>query len=148
MKKFVKVCLHLSYIVQNSFHFDEIFYRKFQFYYYGTKTTSSGNFRYFGTKITLPLQVYWKSKIIGKAIEDLDEVPLVMSNDEISRIENEALIKLFAHACQLEQETRAMDVCKLMTSDGLQLAIKYATKIKRMQLVMFNFDSLHDSFVH
>ena len=78
-------------------------------------------------------QVYWKSKIIGKAIEDLDDVPLV-TNDEISRIENEALIKLFAHACQLEQETRAMDVCKLMTSDGLQLAIKYATKIKRMQL--------------
>ena len=28
MKKFVKVCLHLSYIVQNSFHFDEIFHKK------------------------------------------------------------------------------------------------------------------------
>ena len=79
-------------------------------------------------------QVYWKSRLIGKSIEDLDEHSLVVSNDEISRIENEALIKLFAHACQLEQETRAMDVCKLMTSDGLQLAIKYATKIKRMQL--------------
>ena len=28
MKKFVKLCLHLSYIVQNSFHFDEIFHKK------------------------------------------------------------------------------------------------------------------------
>ena len=78
-------------------------------------------------------QNYWKSKIITKAIEDSDEVPIV-NIDEISRIESESLIKLFAHACQLEQETRAMDVCKLMSSDGLQLAIKYATKIKRMQL--------------
>ena len=30
MKKFVKLCLHLSYIVQNSFHFDEIFHMKFK----------------------------------------------------------------------------------------------------------------------
>ena len=28
MKKFVKLCLHSSYIVQNSFHFDEIFHKK------------------------------------------------------------------------------------------------------------------------
>ena len=26
MKKLVKLCLHLDYIVQNSFHFDEIFF--------------------------------------------------------------------------------------------------------------------------
>ena len=29
MKKFVKLCLHSSYTAQNSFHFDEIFHRKF-----------------------------------------------------------------------------------------------------------------------
>ena len=28
MKKFVKLCLHLSYALQNSFHFDEIFHKK------------------------------------------------------------------------------------------------------------------------
>ena len=28
MKKFVKLCLLSSYIVQNSFHFDEIFHKK------------------------------------------------------------------------------------------------------------------------
>ena len=31
MKKFVKLCLHLGYIVQDSFHFDEIFQINFQF---------------------------------------------------------------------------------------------------------------------
>ena len=30
MKKFVKLCLHLSYVEQKSFHFDEIFHRKFK----------------------------------------------------------------------------------------------------------------------
>ena len=30
VKNSVKLCFHLSYIVQNSFHFDEIFHRKFQ----------------------------------------------------------------------------------------------------------------------
>ena len=28
VKKFVKLCLHSSYLVQNSFHFDEIFHKK------------------------------------------------------------------------------------------------------------------------
>jgi len=49
-------------------------------------------------------------------------------------IENESLLKLFAHACQLEQEPRAIDICKLMSSHGLQLAITYASRNKRMQL--------------
>ena len=32
MKKLVKLCLHLGYIVQNFFHFDEIFFMEnFQF---------------------------------------------------------------------------------------------------------------------
>ena len=30
LKKIVKICLHLSYISQNSFHFYEIFHRKFK----------------------------------------------------------------------------------------------------------------------
>ena len=50
MKKFVKLCLHSSYIVQNSFHFEEFFSNKIQdsnFGLYVTKMTSSGNFVYF-----------------------------------------------------------------------------------------------------
>ena len=49
-------------------------------------------------------------------------------------IENESLLKLFAHACQLEQDSRALDICKLMSAQGLQLAITYASRIKRLQL--------------
>ena len=47
MKKFGKLCLHLGNIVQNSFHFDEIFQiNKLPILlFYVTKTTSSGNFR-------------------------------------------------------------------------------------------------------
>ena len=30
MKKIVKLCLHLSYIVLNTFHFDEIFTENFK----------------------------------------------------------------------------------------------------------------------
>ena len=48
--------------------------------------------------------------------------------------ENKALLKLLAHACQLEQEVRALDVCKLMSSITLQIAIKYASKNGKMQL--------------
>ena len=73
-------------------------------------------------------QNYWKAKIITSAIED----PEITSKME--EIETQSLLKLFAHACQLEQEARAMDICKLMTSQGLQLAIKYASRIKRIQL--------------
>ena len=68
-------------------------------------------------------QNYWKSKIMGRAIDNMAglDVPVIVTKEEIELIENESLIKLFAHACQLEQEARAMDVCKLMTFDSLQL---------------------------
>jgi len=73
-------------------------------------------------------QSFWKAKIISSSIDE----PSIKAKME--DIENEALLKLFAHACQLEQDARAMDICKLMTSQGLQLAITYASRIKRLQL--------------
>ena len=48
MKKFVKLCLHSSKVVQIFLQFDEIFRIKFKLPIFGfcdTKTTSSGNFR-------------------------------------------------------------------------------------------------------
>jgi chromosome transmission fidelity protein 4 len=84
-------------------------------------------------------QSYWKSKIISRAIDNMNMnddpgvVPIV-SKEAMEQVENESLIKLFAHACQTEHESRAMDICKLMSSTALQLAIKYASKIRRMQL--------------
>ena len=60
-KNSVKVCWHLSYLAQNSFHFDEIFHRKFKIpilvCVVCTKTQhlvpTLGTI--FGTKIDLPL---------------------------------------------------------------------------------------------
>ena len=105
-------------------------------------------------------QIYWKSKIISRAIDGMDSHPIgklnfsqlykhfeyihtnnfiiyyssTVSKEALETEENQALIKLFAHACQLEQEIRAIDVCKLMSSSTLQIAIKYASKMGKMQL--------------
>ena len=62
MKKFVKLCLHLGYIVQNSFHFDDIFFMenfktsKFQFQpFLNYRRHLTGILGNIGTKIDLPL---------------------------------------------------------------------------------------------
>ena len=41
----------------------------------------------------------------------------------------EALIKLFALACKTDHESRALEICRLMDDDTIQLAIKYASKL-------------------
>ena len=48
--------------------------------------------------------------------------------------QNETLVKLFALACKAGQESRAFDVCKLMDTTTIQIAIKYASKVRKMQL--------------
>ncbi len=73
-------------------------------------------------------QNYWKARIISSAIDDSE------TKESMELVETEALIKLFAHACQLDQDTRAIDICKLMSSKGLQLAITYAKKNRKMAL--------------
>merc|ERR1712110_175225 len=73
-------------------------------------------------------QNFWKAKIISSSIYD-DNTKARMED-----VENESLLKLFAHACQLEQEPRAIDICKLMSSHALQLAITYSSRNKRIQL--------------
>ena len=66
-------------------------------------------------------------------VDQMDDTPIV-SKEALETEENQALLKLLAHACQLEQEVRALDICKLMSSTTLQIAIKYASKNGRMQL--------------
>ena len=45
-KKFAKLCLHLSYIAQKSFHFDEIFHIKFKITILQKSLKNSSNFVY------------------------------------------------------------------------------------------------------
>ncbi|XP_069986368.1 WD repeat and HMG-box DNA-binding protein 1 [Penaeus vannamei] len=57
------------------------------------------------------------------------------SKNEADKILKEAMIKLFALACRTERESRALEVCQLMPSyHTVQLAIKYAGKLHRLQL--------------
>lgn len=44
------------------------------------------------------------------------------------------MIKLFALACKTDHDSRAIEICNLMNDSTLQLAIKYASKLRRMQL--------------
>ncbi|XP_068235136.1 WD repeat and HMG-box DNA-binding protein 1 [Palaemon carinicauda] len=57
------------------------------------------------------------------------------SKNEAEKILKEAMIKLFALACRTERESRAVEICQLMPSyHTVQLAIKYAGKLHRLQL--------------
>ncbi len=74
---------------------------------------------------------YIKSKIVGQAIQHA-------SDDAADAVEQEkraALIKLFALACHADNDSRALDVCKLMDSATFQMAYTYASKNRRLQLV-------------
>ena len=62
MKKIVKFCLHLSYKVQNSFHFDEIFHIKFKLpilVCMSLRRHLVAILGSFGTKITRSLLLTW-----------------------------------------------------------------------------------------
>ena len=48
--------------------------------------------------------------------------------------QNQCLVKLFALACKSDHESRAIEVCKLMDLQTIQVAIQYASKIRRLQL--------------
>ena len=49
--------------------------------------------------------------------------------------QREALVKLFALAVKTDHESRAVEICKLMTdTDTIEIAIKYASKMRKIQL--------------
>ncbi|XP_055956796.1 WD repeat and HMG-box DNA-binding protein 1 [Patella vulgata] len=55
--------------------------------------------------------------------------------EEVLKPSQEALMKLFALAVRSDREQRALEVCKLMSEDHtLQLAIKYASRLRKLQL--------------
>eukprot|EP00096_Caligus_rogercresseyi_P010377 TRINITY_DN3759_c0_g2_i1.p1 TRINITY_DN3759_c0_g2~~TRINITY_DN3759_c0_g2_i1.p1 ORF type:complete len:1018 (+),score=314.13 TRINITY_DN3759_c0_g2_i1:37-3090(+) len=46
----------------------------------------------------------------------------------------ETVLKLFALAIKTDAESRAMEIARLMTLDTLKIALKYASKLRKMQL--------------
>lgn len=71
-------------------------------------------------------QSYWRAQIVSQSIPE--------TKDQMEEMERVALLKLFAHACQLDHDARCLDICKLMSLETIQAAIKYASKSHKMQL--------------
>ncbi|XP_063231056.1 WD repeat and HMG-box DNA-binding protein 1 isoform X3 [Bacillus rossius redtenbacheri] len=73
--------------------------------------------------------VLWRSTLGAVAVPTAERGPLLQSAKEAS-------LKLFAMACRAEQQARALELCRL-TADPqvVQLAIKYASKLGKTQLV-------------
>jgi chromosome transmission fidelity protein 4 len=56
------------------------------------------------------------------------------SAEDAEREQMEILVRLFALACKSDHDSRAFDICKLMDTATIQVAIKYASKMRKMQL--------------
>ncbi len=66
--------------------------------------------------------------------KSLLEEELVRSNIFGGDDQAALLMKLFALACKGSQDGRALDVCKLMDTNTIQVALKYSSRIGRMHL--------------
>ena len=75
-----------------------------------------------------------KSSLEEELLKTKMKIKVTEESSDLEKAQNETLIKLFALACRGEQESRAYDVCKLMDTGTIQVAIKYASKMKKMQL--------------
>jgi chromosome transmission fidelity protein 4 len=61
--------------------------------------------------------------------DDVDEL-----NEKLYKQSREVLMKMFILACKSNKEQRAYEISELMDTHALQLAIKYATKSRYLQL--------------
>lgn len=89
-------------------------------------------------------ELYWRSCVMtghfdmwhsqGLEFEEKDK-------DEASKPMTEALMKAFALSCKCEREYRALELCEMMPNQHtVQLAIKYASRLKRIQLAQMISD--------
>ena len=80
------------------------------------------------TERSLLEEQYWKDEIIKRALAEDSE------KSDLEQAQAATMIKLFALACKSDQDSRALDVCKMMDTNTIQVAIKYATKNRKMLL--------------
>jgi len=79
------------------------------------------------------LNLALQSKFLSNHHNTSEEIEDVM--DTVKQSEVECLMKLFALACRSDHESRAVEVANLMPNvETLQLAIKYAAKLRRVGL--------------
>ncbi|KAM5124901.1 WD repeat and HMG-box DNA-binding protein 1-like [Mantella aurantiaca] len=80
---------------------------------------------------------YWRSQIFSNHFDYLckngyecDETNKL----EIQKEQQELLMKMFALSCRLEREFRCTELAEFMTHNVMSLAIKYASRSKRLTL--------------
>ncbi|CAF1250109.1 unnamed protein product [Rotaria sordida] len=95
--------------------------------------------------ISIPLSLYEINTEKSQLESDYLKIKLFnnsIDNDEYINNERQSLIKMFALSCKSNREYRAFEICQLMDSIALQLAIKYATKSGKLTLAQKIIDDL------
>nr|XP_039249146.1 WD repeat and HMG-box DNA-binding protein 1-like [Styela clava] len=81
---------------------------------------------------------YWRSRLFSSHTKYLESHGFETDDKYKQSTEvllQQTLMKMFALACKLERESRAREVCELLpSSSSVNLAIKYASRLKRMVL--------------
>ncbi|KAF1497333.1 WD repeat and HMG-box DNA-binding protein 1, partial [Eudyptula minor novaehollandiae] len=80
---------------------------------------------------------YWRSVVFHNHVDYLAEngyVPDENAKSQSVKEQQEVLMKLFALSCKLEREFRCVELADLMTQNVVNLAIKYASRSRRLNL--------------
>ncbi|CAF1121801.1 unnamed protein product [Adineta steineri] len=95
--------------------------------------------------ISLPLALYQIDTEKSQLESDYLKIKLFNNStddEEFSNNERQCLIKMFASSCKSNREYRAFEICQLMDSIALQLAVRYATKSGKISLAQKITDEL------
>ncbi|XP_010578100.1 PREDICTED: WD repeat and HMG-box DNA-binding protein 1 isoform X1 [Haliaeetus leucocephalus] len=80
---------------------------------------------------------YWRSVVFHNHVDYLSKNGYELDENAKSQLvkeQQELLMKLFALSCKLEREFRCMELADLMTQNVVNLAIKYASRSRRLNL--------------
>ncbi|XP_053331539.1 WD repeat and HMG-box DNA-binding protein 1 [Spea bombifrons] len=80
---------------------------------------------------------YWRSILFTNHIDYLSKNGYECNENvktEAEKEQQELLMKMFALSCKLEREFRCMELAEFMTQNVMNLAIKYASRSKRLTL--------------
>lgn len=80
---------------------------------------------------------YWRSHVFTNHLDYLDKNGYECDENvktEAEKEQQELLMKMFALSCKLEREFRCVELAGLMTQNVMSLAIKYASRSKRLIL--------------
>ncbi|OXB53774.1 hypothetical protein ASZ78_012292 [Callipepla squamata] len=88
--------------------------------------------------LELPMQEqYWRSVVFHNYVDYLSKNGYELDENAQSqpvKEQQELLMKLFALSCKLERESRCVELADLMTQNVVNLAIKYASRSRRLNL--------------